>query len=191
MAFSPYQFQRSTSTASETLGNAGAGNPVRNGTGMVRSAFRPSDDACNYQLFVPGNMMYSTALERVAEGIVARIEGQVEKSARLKRMREMAQGIKRGVEKFGRAEHWRYGRVYAYEVDGFGSHSMMVCRLSSRLVSSLGTNQIRSKKDRIMMANLFFSLDRTMLISPACLVRRCLGTSIGTIRYIRTRDGLY
>lgn len=42
----PYTFQRSTTSASETLENKGTGNPVQNGTGLIRSAFRPSDDAC-------------------------------------------------------------------------------------------------------------------------------------------------
>ncbi len=37
----PYTFQRQTSTGSETLTNSGAGNPVKGGTGLVRSAFRP------------------------------------------------------------------------------------------------------------------------------------------------------
>lgn len=144
VAFSPYQFQRSTSTASETLANGGAGNPVRNGTGMVRSAFRPSDDACIYQLFVPGNMMFATGLERVGEEIVGRIEGtwgnsgsgngngengengERKSASRVERMGEMARGIRKGVERFGRAEHWRFGRIYAYEVDGYGSHNLMV-----------------------------------------------------------------
>lgn len=42
---SPYTWQRTATTATETLDNSGAGNPVQEGTGLVRSAFRPSDDA--------------------------------------------------------------------------------------------------------------------------------------------------
>ena len=42
---SPYTFTRQTNRASETLENNGLGNPVQNGTGLIRSAFRPSDDA--------------------------------------------------------------------------------------------------------------------------------------------------
>ncbi len=65
--FAPYTFQRSTSTASETLPNNGNGAPVKGGTGMVRSAFRPSDDACIFQLFVPANMMFSRYLSLCAD----------------------------------------------------------------------------------------------------------------------------
>ena len=42
---SPYTFTRETNRASETLENDGLGNPVQSGTGLIRSAFRPSDDA--------------------------------------------------------------------------------------------------------------------------------------------------
>lgn len=42
---SPYTWKRSTTSATETLSNNGAGNPVQDGTGLVRSAFRPSDDS--------------------------------------------------------------------------------------------------------------------------------------------------
>ena len=42
---SPYTWERETTSGTETLDNSGRGNPVQEGTGLVRSAFRPSDDA--------------------------------------------------------------------------------------------------------------------------------------------------
>ena len=42
---SPYTWERTTTSGTETLDNSGRGNPVQEGTGLVRSAFRPSDDA--------------------------------------------------------------------------------------------------------------------------------------------------
>lgn len=47
---SPYTFERVTNRASETLENNGLGSPVANGTGLIRSAFRPSDDSTIFQL---------------------------------------------------------------------------------------------------------------------------------------------
>ncbi|KXX75510.1 hypothetical protein MMYC01_207527 [Madurella mycetomatis] len=120
VALPPYQFRRQTSTATETLANDGAGNPVKGGTGMVRSAFRPSDDACIYQLFVPANMMFSRYLSACA-----RIVEAVGDAVLAKRMRGLAGEIRKGVERYGRVDHRGYGRVYAYEVDGYGGAGLM------------------------------------------------------------------
>lgn len=117
-----YIFQRSTTSASETLANSGMGAPVRGGTGMVRSAFRPSDDACLFPLFVPGNMMLARYLGACA-GIVEAVGGNGELAGR---MRRMAGEVRAGVERYGRVQHRGFGKVYAYEVDGFGGVNVMV-----------------------------------------------------------------
>lgn len=70
---SPYRFERFSAAATETLPNRGNGSPVRDGTGLVRSAFRPSDDATTYQFLVPANMMLAHYLELCAE-IMAKVE---------------------------------------------------------------------------------------------------------------------
>ncbi len=139
--YAPYTFQRQTTVGTETLPNAGAGNPVKGDTGMVRSAFRPSDDACTFQLFVPANMMLARYLAACAP-IMAQLSQQASHAgafdysyravlgeryyrAMAQRMTQFAETVRLGIERHGRVQHATYGDMYAYEVDGFGSHSLM------------------------------------------------------------------
>ncbi|PKS11530.1 hypothetical protein jhhlp_003295 [Lomentospora prolificans] len=116
---SPYLFERKTNKASETMSNDGAGAPVKSNTGLIRSFFRPSDDACAFQLFIPANMMFSSSLAACAE-IMKEIDDE---------MGEMMSGfagvIRAGVEEYGKFKHPEFGEMYAYEVDGFGSRYLM------------------------------------------------------------------
>ncbi|KAF2094100.1 hypothetical protein NA57DRAFT_46897 [Rhizodiscina lignyota] len=117
---SPYTFTRMTTRASETLENDGLGNPVQQGTGLVRSAFRPSDDATIWQLFIPGNMMFSRYLDACSE-IARHLQGQ---SDLADRMTILAASIKAAIDTHGIVDS-AHGPVYAYEIDGYGSTNMM------------------------------------------------------------------
>jgi meiotically up-regulated gene 157 (Mug157) protein len=116
---SPYTFQRTTTSASETLLNKGAGSPVKGGTGLVRSAFRPSDDSTIFQLFIPANMMFSSYLGKCA-AIMENIDNNL-----AERMSALATNVRNGIEAYGKVHHPTYGQIYAYEVDGFGSSNLM------------------------------------------------------------------
>lgn len=116
---SPYTFTRSTNRASETLANNGLGSPVANGTGLVRSAFRPSDDSTLYQLFIPANMMFSRYLASAAQ-IMAAL-GTAAPSGLADQMTSMSDSIRAAIQKYGVVTNAITGtQVYAYEVDGFG-----------------------------------------------------------------------
>lgn len=119
---SPFLFERQTTKASETTSNEGAGSPVRADTGLVRSFFRPSDDACVFQLFIPANMMFARYLDSCAD-IMKNIDAKA-----AGKMRGLAEVVKGGIEKYGRVEHGEFGEIYAYEVDGYGSQNLMVRR---------------------------------------------------------------
>lgn len=125
----PYTFQRPTTTASDTLDNKGTGNPVRNGTGLVRSAFRPSDDACLYEFFIPANMMFAHHLNTSAAILSA--TGTTTNNDLAAEMTALSASLTTAITKHGIVPSPIHGAaaaavpIYAYEVDGYGSRSVM------------------------------------------------------------------
>ncbi|KAL5115687.1 hypothetical protein ACEQ8H_006399 [Pleosporales sp. CAS-2024a] len=120
---SPYTFTRYTNRATETFSNDGLGNPVANGTGLIRSGFRPSDDATMFQFYIPSNMMFSATLESAAH-IMCKLNQS--RSASLgQHMLTMSSSLRDAIEAHGTVKHFKYGNVYAFEVDGFGSSNLM------------------------------------------------------------------
>ena len=86
-------------------------------TGMTWSGFRPSDDACELHYLIPANMLAVSVLNRLQE---LPLPDTILKSAQL-----LAWEIDSGIQKFGVIEHPRYGRIFAYEVDGLGNYTLM------------------------------------------------------------------
>lgn len=115
-----YTFQRQTNIGTETLSLGGVGNPLANGTGLVRSAFRPSDDATILGFFIPANAMISVELQRTAA--ILRKAGKKPLAATLQTWGEK---IRAGVWDHGVVQHKLFGKVFAFEVDGFGSSILM------------------------------------------------------------------
>jgi len=89
-------------------------------TGMTWTGFRPSDDPCVYHYNVPDNMMASVALRMMAE-IAADVYGDREWAAAAT---DLKQEIDNGIKHHGVVTHPKYGRIYAYEVDGMGNSIM-------------------------------------------------------------------
>ena len=119
----PYTFQRSTTTASETLDNSGTGNPVQNGTGLIRSAFRPSDDSCIYEFFIPANMMFAHFLNTTSAILTA--IGDDNATALANQMTTLSTSLRTAITTHGIVSDPRHGAIYAYEVDGYGSRNIM------------------------------------------------------------------
>lgn len=121
-----YLFQRDTNIGSETLPLGGVGNPVNFGTGLIRSAFRPLDDSTILQFFVPGNLHMLTELRNVRKGILA--DGSkyaLQVAPLMATTDELIKNISRGIEKYAIVDHPKWGKVYAYEVDGYGGAVFM------------------------------------------------------------------
>ena len=115
-----YRFQRNTNTGTETLNLAGNGNPLNYGTGLIRSAFRPSDDATILGFFIPANAMMATELKRTAAMLEAAGKPKVGDE-----LRARGERIEKGVWEHGVVQHAKWGSVFAFEVDGYGSHILM------------------------------------------------------------------
>ncbi|KAL3600373.1 hypothetical protein FPOAC2_04611 [Fusarium poae] len=114
-----YTWLRNADSASETVSNHGHGAPIKGHIGLVRSFFRPSDDSCIYQYLIPANMMFSRYLASCVK-IMRPLDEEL-----AKKMEAMASGIEYGINQHAIIQHPVYGEMYAYEIDGFGSHSLM------------------------------------------------------------------
>ncbi len=116
----PYKFQRKTERQLDTLSNNGLGNPVK-GVGLIVSSFRPSDDASTYGFLIPSNWFAVTSLEQLAE-ISNKVTGD---SSFASECTSLANEVRKAIEKYAIAEHLDYGKVYAFEVDGYGNQLFM------------------------------------------------------------------
>lgn len=116
-----YRFQRETNTGTETLGLGGVGNPLNGGTGLIRSAFRPSDDATIFGFFIPPNAMMAVQLQKIAT-VVRAAGGHADLAAELQ---ERGKNLEQAVWDHGVVHHASYGSVFAFEVDGYGSRVIM------------------------------------------------------------------
>lgn len=115
----PYTFKRASKQPSETL-LAGIGVPTRK-VGLIHSAFRPSDDACIYPLFIPANLFAVTALREMA--VVAN-EARGD-AALANDATALASEVEQALAQYG-TMRLRDGReVWAYEVDGYGNTIFM------------------------------------------------------------------
>lgn len=117
---SPYRFMRRTHAMHDTQSNSGYGHPGRP-CGLIASSFRPSDDCTVFPFLVPSNFMAADVLRktsRLLSEITRRPDLAAECSA-------IAADIEAGLNTYATVRHPKYGTIYAFEVDGFGSSLLM------------------------------------------------------------------
>lgn len=117
---SPYYFRRKADGGIDTLDNNGKG-PDYAYTGMVRSAFRPSDDRCIYPFLVPSNMFIVAVLKELSENLAK--AGIKDNNADI--ADKLCAEIEEGIRKYAIVETEEFGSIYAYEVDGLGNKLFM------------------------------------------------------------------
>ncbi|WP_334330387.1 glycoside hydrolase family 125 protein [Companilactobacillus sp. HBUAS59699] len=119
-ATSDYRFERTYDRPEDTLVNDGRGSDIGY-TGMIWSAFRPSDDACVYGYLIPANMFAVLVLGYIQE-IFTEIIPDEQISERAKNIQRE---VRAGIEAFGTTINAAGEKVYSYETDGLGHHLLM------------------------------------------------------------------
>ena len=85
-------------------------------TGMIWTAFRPSDDPCEFPFLIPSEMMMVQALKAMAE-----VAAEVFMDAKMAEIAlKLRLEIHHGIQKFGVLHRGTDHAEYAYEVDGLG-----------------------------------------------------------------------
>lgn len=115
----PYRFQRKTGWSPDQVPGNGYGNRVRP-NGLIASLFRPSDDATIFPFLVPANLYAVVSLKQLADLSqgVGYADIATESAA-------LASEVAGALQAHGTAIHPQRGRVWAYEVDGYGSALFM------------------------------------------------------------------
>jgi len=116
----PYTFQRKTSWATDGVPIGGYGYPTKK-VGLIHSMFRPSDDATIYPFLIPSNLFAVSSLRDLRNLLQAlKIEQELGNQCFA-----LETELIKALEEHAIVTHYKYGEVFAYEVDGFGNHTFM------------------------------------------------------------------
>ena len=112
----PYSFQRKAEAPTETLALGGYGSPTKK-IGLIHSGFRPSDDACTYPFLIPSNHFAVVSLRQLAA--MAQATGLDAGFAQ--DCLALAAEVDTALKAHGLID----GKIWAYEIDGFGNSLFM------------------------------------------------------------------
>ncbi len=115
-----YYFTRNTPKPTDSLCCGGYGNPVKP-VGLIVSSFRPSDDATILPFLIPSNYFAVTVL-----GYMAEISRSIYNDGALAfEVESLAKEVAAAIEKYAVVTRDGFGKVLAFEVDGFGNQLFM------------------------------------------------------------------
>jgi meiotically up-regulated gene 157 (Mug157) protein len=117
---SEYVFSRETTSVIDSPPFNGTGRPVKQ-NGLICSMFRPSDDSTMYPYLIPSNIFAVVSLHQL-ENIYRNV---LDKNEFATLCEDMANEIDSAIQKHAVSEHLSFGKIYAYEVDGFGNKLFM------------------------------------------------------------------
>jgi uncharacterized protein len=116
----PYSFQRTTAFATDTVPLGGYGYPVKP-VGLICSMFRPSDDATIFPFLIPSNFFAVVSLKNAAE-MVQSIRNN---NALANECAQLSEEVGEALRQYAVIDHETFGKIYAYEINGFGSFNLM------------------------------------------------------------------
>lgn len=114
-----YHFTTKSGHLHPAIRLSGYGYPGRK-CGLARSVFRPSDDEQVFPYLIPANAMCVVYLKKIMP-----ILEEISATQTLKLCKKIAGDIDKGITSWGIVDHKEFGKVYAFEVDGFGSSCIM------------------------------------------------------------------
>ena len=117
----PYKFQRKTEFATDTVPLNGYGYPTKK-VGLIHSMFRPSDDATIYPFLIPSNCFALAALTHLSE---ITKQKSYSNDYLYKQAQALAEELSDAISNYALVNHPKYGTIYVYETNGFGSHNLM------------------------------------------------------------------
>ncbi len=116
----PYTFQRTTAWATDGVPLGGYGYPVKP-VGLICSMFRPSDDATIFPFLIPSNFFAVVSLRQAAE-MVNKLSHNTNLA---NECNSLADEVEHALQQYAVINHKLLGKIYAYEVNGFGSFNLM------------------------------------------------------------------
>jgi len=115
-----YRFSRTPNRPSDTAASSGYGAPV-NPVGLIRSAFRPSDDATVFPFLIPSNYFAVISLRQLAEITIDVLKDTAFSAECL----SLAAEVENAINQYATVLHPAAGKILAYEVDGYGAHYLI------------------------------------------------------------------
>ncbi len=115
---SPYWFRRKGCITHQSFDSTD--RPVMP-IGLISSMFRPSDDATVLPFLVPANLYAVQSLRQLA----VLVDSVYSDISMTNECHELADEVEKAIVQHATFEHPTHGRMYAYEVDGFGSTLVM------------------------------------------------------------------
>ncbi|MBI1782123.1 MAG: glycoside hydrolase family 125 protein [Sphingobacteriales bacterium] len=117
----PYSFQRNTTWATDGVPLSGYGYPVKP-VGLIVSTFRPSDDCTLLPFLIPSNMFAIEILGYMSELLSLPAVNDLSLAAKAKALQVQ---VKKAWQQYGIIQHPMFGRIIAFEVNGYGSFHLM------------------------------------------------------------------